>query len=334
MSTFTFIFIAIWAVLTIGFPIYFRKRGAQEGQMLATGFGILGTFIGIVIGLLHFDTGNIDQSVPQLLDGLRFAFFTSITGMGFSLLIGAFPKALGFETEATGGDKSETQLLAEVLSEMKQLNSNIAGDNDTTLITQVQKLRTSINDKQDELKKSFDEFAREMAENNVKALIEAVQKVMDDFSTQINDHLGENFKRLSEGVENLVVWQDQYREQLSVATQALQESNKALGTSVESMSVMTERAQEFDNTAKELKESLEVMGQSMTGIKELAESLQDSGKQIRDEMNEIMRGATDEMQKTMNKTLADFGSNLASISGKMADDFERIQHMLENSTGS
>lgn len=303
--------------------------------MMATTLGILGTFIGIVWGLYHFDTTNITDAVPQLLEGLRFAFVTSIWGMLVSLAIGTFPDRLGFESLETGGEenKTESQLLAELLAEMRQLNGSISGDNDTTLVTQIQKLRTSVNDKQDELKKSFDEFARQMAENNTKALIEAVQRVMDDFSTKINDQLGDNFKRLGEAIENMVVWQDQYREQLKVSVVALEESNKALGVSVQSMGVFAERAQEFDRIASQLKESLEAMGSSMTGLKDLADTMENSGRKIRDEMNEITQGAAEEMQKTMNRTLADFGSNLASISAKMADDFERIQRMLESSAG-
>jgi hypothetical protein len=39
------------------------------------------------------------------------------------------------------------------------------------------------------LKKSFDDFAKEMAENNMKALIQAIQKVMEDFNSKINDQL-------------------------------------------------------------------------------------------------------------------------------------------------
>lgn len=331
MWSFTF----IWIVITGAIPYFLRNRGAQEGQMVATTLGILGTFIGIVWGLYHFDTTNITGAVPQLLEGLRFAFVTSIWGMVVSLGIGTFPDRLGFESAETGGEenKTESQLLAELLAEMRQLNGNISGDSDTTLITQIQKLRTSVNDKQDELKKSFDDFARQMAENNIQALIEAVQRVMDDFSTQINDHLGENFKRLGEAVENMVVWQDQYRDQLSIAVETLQESSKALGVSVQSMGVFAERAQEFDHIAAQLKESLETMGASMTGLKNLADTLENSGRKIRDEMRETTQGAAEEMQKTMNRTLADFGSNLASISAKMADDFERIQRMLESTVG-
>lgn len=46
-----------------------------------------------------------------------------------------------------------------------------------------------MNEKQDDLKKSFDEFAREMSENNMKALTESMQQFMEDFNAKINDQL-------------------------------------------------------------------------------------------------------------------------------------------------
>ena len=49
--------------------------------------GVLGTFIGITIGLLGFDENNIDTSVPILLSGMQTAFITSITGMIGSILM-------------------------------------------------------------------------------------------------------------------------------------------------------------------------------------------------------------------------------------------------------
>lgn len=47
--------------------------------------GVLGTFIGIYIGLQEFDPRNIQASIPVLLDGLKTAFSTSLWGMGLSL---------------------------------------------------------------------------------------------------------------------------------------------------------------------------------------------------------------------------------------------------------
>ena len=47
-----------------------------------TGLGILGTFIGLSFGLQNFNTG----SIPQLMNGIKIAFHTSIYGMVFSLV--------------------------------------------------------------------------------------------------------------------------------------------------------------------------------------------------------------------------------------------------------
>ncbi|MBX2866860.1 hypothetical protein KTR10_02820 [Candidatus Kaiserbacteria bacterium] len=319
MDLFTFIFIPAWILFTLYMPYKYRFRGVQEGQMLATGLGILGTFFGILVALYNFDTAHIAESVPLLLDGLKFAFATSVVGMGYSLYIGLFPEK--FEPDQSSidpKDKKESELLAEMLEEMKALNGNISGENDTTLITQVQKLRTSVTDKQDELKKSFDDFAKEMAENNMKALVEAVEKVMEDFNAKINDQLGENFKRLSEAVENLVVWQDQYREQLTVSVEMLTKTSESVDKSSESIATFTDRAKEFDASAEKLKESLETIGASMTGLKNLADTLEDSGKKIRNEMSEITK-----------QNITELGENLKGISEKLVEDYSYLQKMMQ-----
>lgn len=53
-----------------------------------TGMGILGTFVGLSIGLQNFNTGTseeIAESIAPLMDGIKVAFHTSIYGMVFSL---------------------------------------------------------------------------------------------------------------------------------------------------------------------------------------------------------------------------------------------------------
>ena len=53
-------------------------------EMIPSGIstlGVLGTFLGITLGLMCFDASNLTQSIPELLDGLKTAFFTSLAGM-------------------------------------------------------------------------------------------------------------------------------------------------------------------------------------------------------------------------------------------------------------
>ena len=52
--------------------------------------GVLGTFIGILVGLYGFKTGDVNviqESINNFLDGMKFAFVTSVIGMVFSLII-------------------------------------------------------------------------------------------------------------------------------------------------------------------------------------------------------------------------------------------------------
>ena len=65
-----------------------------------TGLGILGTFIGLTLGLQFFNTGTaeeISNSIAPLMDGIKVAFHTSIFGMVFSLTFNyVYKKKLGF----------------------------------------------------------------------------------------------------------------------------------------------------------------------------------------------------------------------------------------------
>lgn len=58
-----------------------HSKFREYAPTLMGALGILGTFIGIIIGLLNFNTESIDTSIPVLLGGLKTAFITSIVGM-------------------------------------------------------------------------------------------------------------------------------------------------------------------------------------------------------------------------------------------------------------
>jgi len=77
-------FVAILMLLlsSIDMATFFSSRIEHlDCKGLLTGIGLLGTFWGIFMGLMDFDAYNIKASVPILLDGLKFAFLSSILGM-------------------------------------------------------------------------------------------------------------------------------------------------------------------------------------------------------------------------------------------------------------
>ena len=85
--------IIIIAFLILLSPFLFKKK-LSKSQLggLALTLGITGTFFGIFIGLLYFDTSDIENSVPELLNGLKTAFITSLAGLIANIIVKAYPE--------------------------------------------------------------------------------------------------------------------------------------------------------------------------------------------------------------------------------------------------
>ncbi len=80
----TFI-IVVWIIGLFGVSL--RSRSARNFKNEIVSLGVLGTFVGIAIGLYHFDVSNLKESMPHLLDGLKTAFITSGVGIFFSIIL-------------------------------------------------------------------------------------------------------------------------------------------------------------------------------------------------------------------------------------------------------
>jgi hypothetical protein len=205
---------------------------------IVTSLGLLGTFIGIFLGLLNFDVTNLSDSVPQLLDGLKTAFLTSIAGLISSLIIKSFPVIYGMRKGKEENAASPTDYLSKIAESAKlivslldmtvpaisRIERSISGDGETTLVTQIQKLRIDTTDGFKTLNSSFDDFAEKMVKDNTQAIIEALEKVMRDFNVLITEQIGDNFKHLNEGVGRMLEWQKEYSERIEKMTDQFQQT--------------------------------------------------------------------------------------------------------------
>ena len=222
-----FTFAIIWSIFILISPVLFKKGHTNSSlQSTAVSLGILGTFLGIFWGMYHFKVDSIETSIPVLLGGLRIAFLTPIVGMFTALLIKHKPEVYGIiESEE---DKSEEEQLVLVRQELGLIAKSLSGDEETTLITQIQKMRVGMLDKQDELNKSFKEFADKMVSDNTQSLVDALTKVMKDFNVLITEQFGDNFKQLNQSVEKMVVWQDQYKDHIESTTAVLKDTQTSM----------------------------------------------------------------------------------------------------------
>lgn len=255
-ATCVFVLVIIGWMLFKGVP-NFKEEISQnpfgdydEPRTVST-LGVLGTFVGISIGLFDFDVkGDAVTSVANLLNGMRTAFITSIVGMAGSLYMKYLQNKQQklLSKELVNDDASikdlimylrqrdiQTAGLADsIVDSLQDIRHAIVGDGEDTVISQIKVMRLEVRDElrsikdnahndNQEMIKEFREFAGNMAENNAKSFIEALTETMKDFNTKLTEQFGENFKQLNIAVGNLLEWQENYIDTIRGVTELQKE---------------------------------------------------------------------------------------------------------------
>lgn len=91
------------------------------------------------------------------------------------------------------------------------------------------------------MKKSFDDFLKNMATNFSQEFIAALTVSIEKLNTQLQTQFGENFKELNSAVREVVVWQREYKEIVELTTDELKHINKVFTDFTQTISVAVEK---------------------------------------------------------------------------------------------
>jgi biopolymer transport protein ExbB/TolQ len=309
LGTISFICYALIAVVFVwGLRDIKNKKNANLQAGLSAGLGMLGTFIGISLGLDGFDENNITASIPILLDGMKTAFWTSVWGMISNISLKAISNIFRHKDDPkTGENDAETviSLLKDMVKNgqensglMKNIEKSISGDGDSTLLTNIIRLRTNIQDNLSELNKSFKDFAQKQAENNTKALMEAIERVIGDFNTKINEQLGDNFKKFNEALSIMLEWQKNYKEQVEKIT----EQFDLAATGINECRIMVREIAKsqsiFQKTADALADCLENLNTDLAGMAGIADKATNAFPIIHDNIENLTKRFAAEVENS------------------------------------
>ena len=276
--------------------------GDYEQPRTASVLGVLGTFIGVAIGLLNFDPSpdEMQKSVINLLGGMTTAFFTSIVGMSISLYFRNYQANVQkkfFSQNPIKSDANISDLIQYLQASDKEkfillekLASSLIDDGDSTIIGQMKIIKSDIRDEFKNLEKilqanndtvilELKNFGKMLAENNSKLLVEALNETVKDFNNKLTEQFGENFKQLNIAVGKLLEWQENYKVTLEVVTQNLQltfEGIDAVKNSLveieKSAEAMTESSQQiqnliitadfYENELKQVLQEIQILGKN------------------------------------------------------------------------
>lgn len=221
--------ISILISIALGFGIYahWAKKYAPIRHYIPTfmtSLGILGTFLGIVIGLVQFDTNNIDRSIPFLLEGLKTAFLTSIVGMIGTICfkVITLPK-----TDPAVEEKLEEQdllnnLISNIIQQrqsLERLNAIIASQESDSLISIMKGMRCDIKEaSQENLSKlnsiaiAFQEEKDYSVQGQIRVLRGKVNEIHEkesaqfkEFSAKLKSQLDDFTKSLSGAATSQII---------------------------------------------------------------------------------------------------------------------------------
>lgn len=349
---------AIVTVLLIVFflTLWLRWNRALPGFVhyapnLLTTLGILGTFMGIVIGLLGFDVHDIDGSMGPLLEGLKTAFITSLAGMALAIVfksVDSSDKLIKPAADEPAQHVGPEEIYAEMRAQREALDKlarSIAGDEESTLITQIRLLRSDSRDDAKraatflkaqadlqssmsnqmkaqtesfqtfaaDLWKKLDDFAEMLSKSATEQVINALKEVISDFNRNLTEQFGDNFKQLNAAVEKLVDWQERYREQLAQMIEQYTQGVQAIDDTKVAVAHISEESKQIPVTMSALKTVLETTQHQLNELERHLQAFRDMRDRAVEAVPQI-QAQMDAMVKDVSTAVKDAGEQIMTAS--------------------
>ena len=223
------------------YGLWDKQRFGRVAPGLMISLGILGTFCGIYLSLypLDFTPGNMNDSVTQLLGGMRTAFFTSLAGIFSSILFRVIER---IKAPRNIDDTIKQQMTPEqqlVIEKLESIRRAIAGDEDSSLVTQLQYIR---NENRDAIKKldqltesiqnaliaSLDDLIREVREVIAKQLKDSIEALISRIEEALIEQFGKTFIEFNQATQSIKKWQEENRQHVHQLTRAFELSARGI----------------------------------------------------------------------------------------------------------
>ncbi len=300
-----------------------NTRIIDAGAGTLVGLGLLGTFLGLTLGIQGFDSSNSDNiqsSIQSLLDGMGTAFLTSLLGMFLSLVYTIFEKVW-------------RNGLAKRLYDLNQKLDDSYYIDDVELSAYNQKVISS------EVTKKFSEELNSVS----NALFDRISPLMHYQNSEGHDVPVANAIR-----EILTNNEEQTRALKSFSSDLALELNDRLDETLSRQ--MQQRLiplmESVDNTTKTVVEHIDQMALSVSSpatdmIERVVEELKESLMGIMEEFKSTLsKNATNELENlalslgTATKAIAEFPQNMANISDVLQLTITEVRNSIAEISNS
>ncbi|RKU13253.1 hypothetical protein C6501_09315 [Candidatus Poribacteria bacterium] len=288
---------------------YMNLRFWNSIPAILVGFGILGTFVGLVWGLIPFsdtdfqETDDIKTAIEGLLSGVSTAFVTSVWGMVTSLLFNAVEKL------TIGGLNSEISNLHRSLDRIFTLTvaEEIAFRQEDELAQQTSALKSFSTDLSNVIISAMTEGRQE--------LIQELRKSTDIFSYAITEKLDLTLNALNTAIssseKNII---DAMKEGRQEIISEIQNAPDAFSEAV----------------AKQLEPSLDKLNETVEKLRqEKEESSTEAIRELVEEFKKALSGSFTEEIETLVKNLSTVSQSLLELPNQMRTMMDGVQEKID-----
>lgn len=268
-ETVTLFFLTLMlALLFVSVVLRIRNSKAEfveQAPGLITSLGILGTFTGIVLGLVNFNIDQIDQSIATLMAGLRTAFVTSILGIAIAISFRVFSLLL-----PRFGEPKQELVTINDLHEASLAQSE-----------QLSHLCAVLQENHQRQYEQFEKTVDNLATKAGASLSEQLNQIVERFNERVEEQFGGNLKALSSTLDSFFSQLTSYEQQLKrltefsvVQTQQLDHASQTLADANHSVAQIPTFLAELEPVLRQGSEQVSRLNEGFEKYSELTEKLQ------------------------------------------------------------
>ena len=301
----------MWRFARLELKSISKEKQFKDFKPAIISTGVLGTFIGIFIGLWNFDVDHIEESVPTLLEGLKLAFSTSILGMAVSIFLSYKENQHKINVNA-----DSDSLLREMLIEQRDTNQKIGKlvENNNDNFTQVN----------ESLTKALDTLSKGATEH----IISALKEVITDFNKNLTEQFGDNFKQLNEAVYKMIEWQETYKVSINQVEKTLQDLLIAIEKNSDWIDKFNKDYQNIVQTNEDLQEIIKINNNQIKNIEKHIEHLKNIGEEA-DVIFKSIQGVSKNIQNSLSEEI----KGVSNLRNNLRKQQESVHRQFESSLG-
>lgn len=338
--------------VAMAFKINLRMLDAASGILV--GLGLLGTFLGLTIGVSGFDStdsANIQKSIQNLLGGMSTAFLTSLLGMACSLIYSTFDKrwrnkyrkhlfvftekldSLYYIEDNTLNDYRRKQLLEDIKVEIESKFTYELENGKTTIANAIREILQE-NREQSKALKSFstdlamqlnDSFGQVLSHEMEEKILPLLTSV-DSTTKMVIEHIDKMASTVASPASSLM---DSVVEELKTSMISIVSEFK---TSLSNSTVT-----QLESLAEQLGAASSAMSSFPSVIQEVTNRLDSTMKDVTSAVKENVKTITDDVTNKQSDMLS-MQEQTMTQSRNLLDTFnitiERMTKASENLTGS